>query len=238
MLEKLTVRKESEPRRHLALLICILLLFTVTPFVRALGSGVFLLNVSAAAVLTAGSYTLIRQRSLFVIALVLCAISIFATWRLLLHPRHATIIFAHACVTVMLAFFSVTILGYVLREGRVTMDRIFAAICVYMMMGYAWTFGYALLEEIQPGSFSAGASTSVATFFDRVLELRYLSFMTLTTVGYGDVVPRLPLARTLCMLEAVVGQIYLTVLVARLVGLHIVHRMDESQDRRAGRKDD
>ncbi len=55
--------------------------------------------------------------------------------------------------------------------------------------------------------------------------------MTLTTVGYGDVVPRLPLARTLCMLEAVTGQIYLTVLVARLVGLHIVHRMNESQDR-------
>ncbi len=222
----------------MALLICIFLLFTVTPFVLALGSGVFLLNVSAAAVLIASSYTLIRRRALFVIALILCAVSIYATWRLRLHPRHASILFAHVSVTVMLAFFSVTILGYVLRDGRVTMDRIFAAICVYMMMGYAWTFAYALLEEIQPGSFSALAPTNAASFFTRVLELRYLSFMTLTTVGYGDVVPRLPLARTLCMLEAVTGQIYLTVLVARLVGLHIVHRMNESQDRISRSGDD
>jgi voltage-gated potassium channel Kch len=57
----------------------------------------------------------------------------------------------------------------------------------------------------------------------RVLELRYFSFMTLTTVGYGDIVPHSTAARTLAGLEAVTGQIYLTVLVARLVGLHIVH---------------
>jgi voltage-gated potassium channel Kch len=55
------------------------------------------------------------------------------------------------------------------------------------------------------------------------MQFRYFSFMTLTTVGYGDVLPRSDAARTLAALEAVMGQIYLTVLVARLVGLHIVH---------------
>ncbi len=55
------------------------------------------------------------------------------------------------------------------------------------------------------------------------MALRYFSFMTLTTVGYGDIVPRGATARTLASLEAVTGQIYLMVLVARLVGLHIVH---------------
>lgn len=93
---------------------------------------------------------------------------------------------------------------------------------------------YALIEESQPDSFSALATTNAVAFFIRVLELRYLSFMTLTTVGYGDVVPRMPHARTLCMLEAVTGQIYLTV----LVGLHIVHRMNESQDRISRSGDD
>jgi hypothetical protein len=53
--------------------------------------------------------------------------------------------------------------------------------------------------------------------------MRYFSFITLTTVGYGDIVPHSPAARTLAALEAITGQIYLTVLVARLVGLHIVH---------------
>jgi voltage-gated potassium channel Kch len=55
------------------------------------------------------------------------------------------------------------------------------------------------------------------------MQLRYFSFITLTTTGYGDIVPRSPLARTFAMLEAVMGQFYLAVLVARLVGLHIVH---------------
>ena len=115
------------------------------------------------------------------------------------------------------------ILGYVLRSGRVTIDRIFAAVCVYMLIGFAWTFAYALLEEIAPGSFAAlpeiGRNDDVA----RVLRLRYFSFMTLTTVGYGDILPRSSAARTMAVLEAVMGQIYLMVLVARLVGLHIVH---------------
>ena len=91
-----------------------------------------------------------------------------------------------------------------------------------MLIGYTWTFVYALLDATQPGAFRPPDQTSPTGLNERILELRYLSFMTLTTVGYGDVVPRSPTARTLCMLEAVMGQIYLTVLVARLVGLHIV----------------
>ena len=55
------------------------------------------------------------------------------------------------------------------------------------------------------------------------MQLRYFSFATLTTLGFGDILPRSPAARTLATLEAVTGQIYLTVLIARLVGLHIVH---------------
>lgn len=55
------------------------------------------------------------------------------------------------------------------------------------------------------------------------MQMRYFSFATLTTLGYGDIVPRSAAARTLATLEAVMRQIYLTVLITRLVGLHIVH---------------
>ena len=92
-----------------------------------------------------------------------------------------------------------------------------------MLLGYTWTFTYALLDELQPGSFAAPSVPASHDQTARVMQLRYFSFMTLKTVGYGDVVPRSGAARTMAVLEAVMGQIYLTVLVARLVGLHIVH---------------
>ena len=129
---------------------------------------------------------------------------------------------SHTSVIVRVVFFSVTILGHVLRSGRITADKIFAAICVYMLIGYAWAFAYALLDEMQPGSFAVLAETPRPDYAAQVMQLRYFSFTTLTTVGYGDILPRSPATRTMAVLEAVMGQIYLTVLVARLVGLHIV----------------
>jgi voltage-gated potassium channel Kch len=218
------MQKRESPWRHLALLICILVLFTASPFVITLRHGVLMLNIIGATVLLAGSYALSERKHLFAIAIVLSAISVIATWRLLAFPQHWAVLVAHTSIIILVTFFSVTILGYVLRSGRITADKIFAAVCVYMLIGYAWTFVYALLDDMQPGSFAALSETGRNDdYAGRVMQLRYFSFMTLTTVGYGDIVPRSSVARTFAMLEAVMGQIYLTVLVARLVGLHIVH---------------
>jgi len=90
-------------------------------------------------------------------------------------------------------------------------------------MGYGWTFVYSILLELEPQSFVATSEVARNDYIDRLLQLRYFSFTTLTTVGYGDIVPRSPAARTMAVLEAVMGQFYLVALVGRLVGLHIVH---------------
>jgi hypothetical protein len=116
-----------------------------------------------------------------------------------------------------------------LRSGRITADKIYAAICVYLLIGYAWAFADAILEGLNPGSFSISPNaTSVNEHIERTMQLRCFSFMTLTTVGYGDIVARSPMARTFAVLEALMGQLYLAVLIARLVGLHIVHGMDSN----------
>ncbi|MEP6822374.1 MAG: ion channel [Chthoniobacterales bacterium] len=208
--------------RHLALLISILFLFVVTPMVAVLRFGVLIVNAIAALVLIAASYSLSARRRLFVAGMVLSGISALATVTLLLTGKLWAAIFAHSCAIVLIAYFTITILGDVLGGTRVTMDKIFAAICVYLLIGYGWTFAYALIDDVQQGSFIA-QSTTPPNDYDRILEMRYFSFMTLTTVGYGDIVPHSSTARTVTALEAVTGQIYLTVLVARLVGLHIVH---------------
>ena len=213
----------EHPRRHLALLICILLLFAASPFVVTFRHGILVLNIIGTAVLVAGSYALSERRRLFTIAIVLSGISIISTVLLLLFAQHWARMVSNACLFVLLAFFSISILAYVLRGGRVTADKIFAAICVYILIGFTWALAYDLADEIQPSSFAGPTEPARSDYVARIMQMRYFSFMTLTTVGYGDVVPRSSAARTMAALEAVMGQLYLTVLVARLVGLHIVH---------------
>ncbi len=210
-------------RRHLLLLISILVLFMVSPFVATFRHGVLFLNVLGAAILVTGSYALSERKQLFRTAVVLSAIATVGTCLPLAFPQHWAVLVSHSSTILLAAFFCVSILGYVLHSGRVTSDKIFAAICVYLLVGFVWTYAYALLDDMLPGSFADSTETGRTDDVAHVTQLRYFSFATLTTLGYGDVLPRSSTARTMAVLEAVMGQIYLAVLVARLVGLHIVH---------------
>ena len=220
--------------RHLLLLLSILLLFILSSFVVPIRHGVVILNVVGVAVLLAGVYAVGERKLLFAVAIVLSILSIVGTSLLLNFPSHWAVLASHLSILVLLVFFAISILGYVLSEGRITSDKIFAAVCVYMLVGYAWAFAYALIDELQPGSFTAPAEIKGHDYSGRVMQLRYFSFVTLTSVGYGDIVPLLPAAQTMAMLEAVTGQLYLVALVGRLIGLHIVHST-RSQGRDQGR---
>jgi hypothetical protein len=87
-------------------------------------------------------------------------------------------------------------------------------IAAYPLLGVAWAEAFALLEALRPGSFSGavGLAEGGRGWF-------YFSFVTLTTVGYGDILPVHPAARSLAMLEAVTGPLYNAILLARLVPL-------------------
>jgi voltage-gated potassium channel len=217
------VPKPKKPSRHLALLISILFLFLAAPLIVPLQRGALFLSMVSVAVLLAGSYALIDRKRLFVIAIALSFLAIVTTGLLQAYNQRATAIISHSCIVILVGFFCVTILGYVLRTGQITTDKILAAICVYFLIGYAWTFLYALLNETATGAFSGLTEGPETSYVSQIMQLRYFSFITLTTVGYGDILPRSPMARTLATLEVITGQLYLAVLLARLVGLHIVH---------------
>jgi hypothetical protein len=208
--------------RYLGMLIALLVLFVVTPAVAGLRHGVLVVNAVAAAVFITGTYALRDRRRLFWVAVVLSAMSIIGTWHLSIRPSLPFVVINHACIIILILLLSASILGYVLRGRRITADTIFAAVIVYMLLAYAWTFAYALVAAVEPRSFAGLSAVAPNEYIGRVLQMRYFSFSTLTTVGYGDIVPRSNAARTLAELEAITGQIYLAVLVARLVGLHIV----------------
>jgi voltage-gated potassium channel len=107
----------------------------------------------------------------------------------------------------------------VMRRQRPVGDRIIGAICVYVLIGLAWAKMYEALDGIAPGSFRFPADTAWAT--PGLLRYSYFSFVTLATLGYGDVSPVTVVAGTLAWLEAITGQLYVAITVARLVALSI-----------------
>lgn len=109
----------------------------------------------------------------------------------------------------------VRLMQWLFRVESVDADTIKGGICVYLLLGFQFVGLYRLAYALNAEAFSRS--------FTNGWELVYFSFTTLTTVGYGDITPRLPFAMMLTNLEGIVGQLFLTVFVARLVGLHIVH---------------
>ncbi len=92
-----------------------------------------------------------------------------------------------------------------------------ASICVYLLIGLTWATLYVIINMLYPGSFADTDGTIVNSGADFL----FFSYVTLTTVGYGDIHAVTDQARSLASLEALSGQLYLTIMVARLVGLHI-----------------
>jgi voltage-gated potassium channel len=126
-------------------------------------------------------------------------------------------------------FFSFALYGilHAIVAKSVSGDAIFGAVCGYLLLGIIWSVLYSAVETTFPGSFSvpSQAGTHVTTVRPDGGVLSYYSFITLATVGYGDVTPTTSLARTLAWIEAITGQFYLAILVAGLVGLKVTQAM-------------
>jgi len=125
-----------------------------------------------------------------------------------------------------------SIMGYVLDQGRVTGDKIAGAISAYLLMGIIWSVVYSLFFHLQPESFMIPEHLQTSGIVS--LRQLYFSFTTLTTLGYGDIIPQTHAAQSYAVMEAACGQVFLTVLIARLVALQIIHSQPskpEGEDR-------
>ena len=131
------------------------------------------------------------------------------TWQLL---TYASLILFYGSVTWVL-------LHYIFAMPRVTRDVLYAAVAVYLLLGATFVSIFGVVETLQPGSFIDNAAPVERAFLPWQ-TLVYYSYATLTTLGYGDVLPISGWARSLATLEAVIGVLYLAILMARLVGLY------------------
>lgn len=213
--------------RHAQLLATLTLLLIVEPFLNDLVLGVRLLNVLLVVTLISAIIACANRRRHVVIGVSLATGVLIA-----MISRDGRIVGAANVGLLLLAicFFGYVIalvLGSVFRDSRkVSVDTICGGLSVYLLLGLLWVFAFALLEKTVPGSFSGIEPGISSTNYERFFGF---SFVTLTTLGYGNIVPLTPRANALAVSEAIVGQIYLTVLVARLVALNLIYGAEQSE---------
>ncbi len=116
---------------------------------------------------------------------------------------------------IFLVHMLIMIWTHIEMENEVTIDLIMAAACAYILLGMIWAYAYYFLESFHPGSFNIVENST-----DDLVDFNYYSFVTLTTVGYGDILAITRAARALSILEAITGQLYLAIMISRLVGMH------------------
>jgi hypothetical protein len=131
------------------------------------------------------------------------------------------LLIGHLCEVLFLFGAAILIIRSLFNNRSITFDSIFGAVCGYLFLGLGWAVLYSLIESFQPGSFEMSSTLATDGAPARPLPhvLTYYSFVTLTTVGYGDISPISAATRTFSWIEAITGQFYLAVIVAGLVSM-------------------
>jgi voltage-gated potassium channel Kch len=210
----------------LALLVIVLFVF---PAIMVQGEGTSLMlpvvfQVFVSLIFVTGVVVSTSHRGAPVLAGAVMGTAIVLFWIHHVAPHLGVGVWKAASGTLAGVFLIVFVLQRVVREGPVTLQRIQGAVAVYLLLGLAFANAYELIERLRPGAFHlphAPASSAELT-----TALAYFSFVTLTTVGYGDTLPVHPAARSAAVLEALVGQLFPAILIARLVAMELASRED------------
>jgi hypothetical protein len=183
--------------------------------------NVLYLNALLVALSVSGASTTAR-----LLLVVLWALSLVT--RLFVLPGQETEFFVLSKgITVVLLVTAIIYLSrYILVSHRVTMNALFAAVMVYLLMALLFAQVYSITNILLPGSFSFPGNTVVMKGTIADITFNYYSFVTIATLGYGDIIPRYPLAQMLASIEAVIGQFYVAIVVAWLVSLYSAGKLE------------
>lgn len=210
-----------------ALLVVLLVMFVVAPFLTDRPAGISRISILYTIVMIVGAYAVSHRRRVFYTGLLLASAAISLEWLSNFVVTTPLILGNLALVAIFVAYVAGVVFYEVIDEVRVTPDTIAGGIAIYLLIGVGWVLAYSAIEYLEPGSYLVGGRLLQEIHPEhpvRFPEFMYFSFVTMTTLGYGDIVPTNPPARAIAAGEAVVGQLYIAVFVARLVGLHLAHQ--------------
>ena len=219
--------------RMAVLLVVLLALFIVHPFLSVQGGvgGRFLANLLFLMVLMGAVNAVVSyQRVLWLVGL-LAIPSVVLRWVGFFLATPALAHVAFGLDFILYVVISAILLLYLLRSTVVTTDKLMGALAVYLLIGLAWAHLYYLIDVVEPGSFQVPADLAAEGSSHPMAKFIYFSYVTLSTLGYGDITPNTRFAESMAALEAITGQFFLAVMIARMVGMHLASGRQENAPR-------
>lgn len=195
------------------LLIALAILFVASPFIQELPSAKVIQRFLIVVVFLSALFAVAGRGSLLAGSL-LAAAAVIGQWVGLFVPAVAP--YALLPAIAFLIFVIARVLRYILSATEVGNETLCACLSGFLMIGLLWATGYILLGQLDPNAFAFTVPGQTMDGF----EAFYFSFVTLSTIGYGDIAPVSRVARMLCVMEAITGMFYVAVLVARLVSIY------------------
>src|SRR5213595_1295715 len=207
------------------LLIALALLLFFFPFVEEIKGGDLILSLLLSLVLLSAVLAVASRGRTLIVAVVLLIPAIVGRWMNHVRPDLVPPAVFLVAGLALVAFVVGNLLRFVWRAPSVNMEVLCASISAYLMLGLMWTMAYWLVDQLTPGAFAFNTNAGKESM--NGFNAFYFSFVTLSTVGYGDITPVSKVARMLAAMEAMTGLLYVAVLIARLVSLYSTPKSDD-----------
>jgi len=209
--------------RFLYLLIFIFILIAIQPMDAAIGNIGIVLEVLTTAILLSAIYTISHEKIRLIFGLLLAFPTLVSMWLAQIYRTTWLAISGNLFGNMVFGFIIITILTLIFNRSEITRDLIAGAAAVYLLIAVVWNYAFQLIEIMQPGSLYFAQNQNPGS----QAPFLYYSFVTMTTLGFGDITPLSTTAKTCTVLEEVVGQLYLVITVDWLVGVHISQSMNK-----------
>ena len=207
-------------------LVMIVVIVFVLPSLVSLGvTGRLLFDIFFSLLLVSGIASMSGRRRVLITLTVISIVALAIRWIDSFNTSYLLDVLNYLSTITATILFSTVVLSQVVKKGPITIHRIEGAIAVYLLLGLAYAHTYELIEYLSPGAFTGAVTAS-----SRFSSWMYFSFVTLASLGYGDIAPVHPVARSLAVSEAITGQLYLAILIARLVSQELYYRVSQEGD--------
>lgn len=219
-----------EDRGFKNLLVWLLLYLVAGPFLESLPLAEMFISALLTLALISAVAVMSESKGMVAVAGGFLVLTLGLVWVRTLGTSFPQVDYAALALACFLTILVISFGKHLARVRRVSTNVVCAALCLYLVIGLLWGALFALLESVVPGSFAGPLLDQSSSPSDDARHLQYLSFVTLSTLGYGDITPQTRGAASLCQVEAILGQFLTVVLVARLVGVQVAQETNRIPD--------